>query len=92
MITVREGVELEDVSPEIVLAMVIARTLFFGMEVTSVRDGVHMEGSLHYVGRAFDFVHPMMSRASALRLRGHLGPQYDVIFEEDHIHVEFDPR
>lgn len=64
--------------------------------VTSLGDGVHKENSLHYVGRAADLRvrHvPAEKRQALLRaIRAALTPQYDVILESDHIHLEYDPK
>ncbi len=63
--------------------------------ITSGTDGRHMEGSLHYVGLAFDFrtrtVHPNDRMALTASLQAALGDEFDVILESDHIHCEYDP-
>lgn len=64
--------------------------------VTSVWDGFHSKNSLHYSGRAFDlrvwiYTEPQINQMVA-DLKSNLGNQYDVIFEGDHIHVEYDPK
>lgn len=88
----RSSVNLSGIRPELVVAMLVARERFFGLTVTSVMDGKHMIGSLHYVGCAFDFVHPLMGESYKVEaLRHALGPQFDVVVESDHIHVEFQP-
>jgi len=58
--------------------------------VTSFRDGNHMAGSLHYDGLAFDFV--PVSEITINDIKQILGPQWDVINEQTHIHCEFDPK
>jgi len=58
--------------------------------VTSIRDGNHSAGSLHYDGLAFDIRNP--DEVSPIELRGTLGPNWDVVFEKDHIHCEYDPK
>lgn len=72
-----------------------------GMTVTSGHegapgDGVHRKDSLHYKGRAIDLrvrdvrVEDVKARfVPAARLL--LGPDFDVIFEGDHVHIEYDP-
>lgn len=65
--------------------------------IHSIRDGVHMAGSLHYDGYAFDFSHRGI-RGSAIRtdyeeLREDLGSSgYDVVVEATHVHIEWDPK
>jgi len=63
------------------------------MVITSTYEGNHGAGSLHYANRAFDIRLPYMSgfRAAAI-LREKLGPDFDVIGEDDHIHIEYDPK
>ena len=68
--------------------------------ITSTTEGTHSPGSLHYAGQAVDVAlpgtHGMTSTASpqdiAKALRSLLGPNYDVVVERDHIHVEYDPK
>jgi len=56
--------------------------------VTSLRDGNHMPGSLHYIGLAFD-IRPTMEKRDIKRI---LGPKWDVVDEGNHIHCEYDPK
>ena len=68
--------------------------------ITSTTEGTHSPGSLHYVGQAVDAAlpgtHGMVRKATATEvlseLRKELGPDYDVVLERDHIHVEYDPK
>lgn len=98
--TVGNKLKRLQLSDEMVQAMEIADVLskkISGQEavVTSVLDGVHSKNSLHYVGKAFDLriwiyteeqIHLMVEN-----LKSNLGSDYDIILEEDHIHVEYDP-
>lgn len=73
-----------------------------GMTVTSgyeghPGDGVHMVDSLHYARRAVDLrirdvdvavIHNGFCPAARLLL----GPDFDVVQERDHIHIEYDPK
>ncbi len=94
-----------DISPlgmksEALLAVVVADSVYRECDcelmLTSITDGKHMEGSLHYKGLAFDCRVsnvPQRYRAQLPQLlRSALGPQYDVVDEQTHIHVEFDPK
>ena len=102
MIHLKHGVRLIGLTPQIVLAIVIAGGVYErdGLElvVTSVTDGRHMRGSLHYVGAAVDFRVPRDDKGvpdgSQLRQRlaEALGPDFDVVDEGDHIHVEWQPK
>ncbi len=92
--------KITGLQPEIVLAMQEAREILreFNADliITAVFDGDHMVGSLHDKGLAFDMRTKHLlkpNRATvAARLRVALGPEYDVILEKTHIHVEFDPK
>ena len=66
-------------------------------------DGVHKHDSLHYSGYAFDCriwyfktgttaENNQKVNAVAKAIREELGKDYDVLVEEDHIHVEYDPK
>ena len=57
--------------------------------VTSIRDGNHWGGSLHYDGNAFD-IRPFQ-KVSAQEIKKRLGENYDVVQEKHHIHIEYDP-
>ena len=64
--------------------------------IHSIRDGVHIAGSLHYDGYAFDFSHRHRKGVTAETnydsLRQRLGPSYDLVIEDSHIHIEWDPK
>lgn len=60
--------------------------------VTSIRDGNHSPGSLHYNGNAFDIRYSTAPIFKISELRRLLGSDFDVIPEKNHIHVEFDPK
>lgn len=87
-------------SAEILDAMdkvdVISRTLFKKeIVVTSIIDGVHSAKSFHYVGKAFDIrtwiYTPSQIKYLMNEIKLTLGDEYDVINENDHIHIEHDP-
>jgi hypothetical protein len=66
--------------------------------ITSFTDGKHAEGSLHRFGLAvdIDFMQDKFDEVQGRWLAGDLetvlGSDYDVVFEGNHIHVEFDPK
>lgn len=66
------------------------------VEINSIEDGaaVHMPTSLHAFGLALDVDTVGDKRADTLALgewfRRTLPPQFDVVFEGDHVHVECD--
>lgn len=97
----KPGVDIGGVAPEMVFGGMIVASVYeaFGYRpcrVTSGRDGEHKKGSLHYVGRALDFGFwnvPQSERANfAAAIRAALGEDFDVVMEENHYHVEFDPK
>ena len=95
MIALKAGVKLSGVRPEIVLAIMVARSIFYDLVVTSVTEDApgRVSGSLHPVGLAFDFrlQHLPVTERQADRLGEALGSEFDVVFSGSHIHVEFQP-
>jgi hypothetical protein len=88
-------------SDEITHAMNVADALsksISGKEmiVTAVFDGMHMDGSKHYSGDAFDvrkWNYTMEQLSSFIsNLRDNLGTDYDIVIESTHIHIEYDPK
>lgn len=71
----------------------------WGLKLTSITDGKHMKGSLHYVGLAADFVlidgegRLLINQAKYLHeLRGSIGREYDLLFHDGHFHLEYQPK
>lgn len=65
--------------------------------ITSGMDGSHSRQSLHDDGFALDLRRwdadaRAVTDIIVAELRTELGPDYDVILEPDHIHVEYDPE
>jgi len=66
--------------------------------ITSITDGEHGIDSLHRFGLAIDidFREDQFGLDAgewlAEDIRSALGPDYDVVFEHNHVHVEFDPK
>ncbi len=103
MLTLKAGVKTAGIQPEIVWAAFVADQVYtelgYDCIVTSVVDGKHGRGSLHYVGFALDLrtrhfleKDKDMDEIAARMIRDRLGKQYDVVAELDHIHVEFQPK
>lgn len=63
--------------------------------ITSITDGKHSNGSLHYKGLAIDIrtrdLVGITAHHIAELIRNALGNDYDVVVEATHIHVEYDP-
>ncbi len=97
---IKQGVKAKGLQPEILLAIQEAREVYrelgTDLVITSLLDGQHMEGSLHPKGLAVDLRTWHLSKTdrgiAAQRLRVALGPEYDVVLESDHIHIEHDPK
>lgn len=99
MILANVSVLPHDLHPRLVEALFIADQLHresTGKElvITSLNDGKHKEGSLHYTGRAADLRIWHLPRPDSFtsKLAGKVGPDFDVILEDDHIHMEYDPK
>lgn len=102
----KSGVKLIDLQPQTVLAMRVTETVFEEFQVphviTSVNDSKHGDGSLHFKGRAFDSrtkYEALNGREMALRdaVKEALGADFDVVMEavgtdNEHLHVEYDPK
>ena len=61
--------------------------------VTETYGGVHGAGSLHYANQAYDIrlpQHDPIGRRADMKKS--LGSAFDVIGEDDHIHIEYDPK
>lgn len=61
--------------------------------ITSTYEGSHSPSSLHYANDAFDVRLPKSDTNKIVQsLHGTLGPDFDVILESSHIHIEYDPK
>lgn len=96
-------VHFKDLKPQTVAGMLIVQSVLLArgipVVISSVNDGQHMSGSLHYAGRAFDFRLPSRytgsdrtNRDVQTELKQALGSDFDVVLESDHFHVEYDPK
>lgn len=100
--TIKKGVSVAGVQPQIILALLVAKQVWIdlnlasdGPTITSCTDGQHGRGSLHHVGLAVDIrrpVGPSIAEKTAGMLALRLGElEYDVVLEDDHIHIEYQP-
>jgi len=97
--TFKKGVKGKGIMPQTVLAMLTTEVIYilygYSLVVTSCLDGAHKEKSLHYAGLAFDCrtmgIPPdkLTEMKDAIMIA--LGPEYDVVLEKDHFHIEYDP-
>ena len=98
-INFKKGVRLRGLQPEMLTAIDILAEVFernnLPLTLTSAREGNHGSHSHHYKGlavdiRVWDIADSVDAYASYMREA--LGPDYEVVVESDHIHVEFDPQ
>ena len=99
---IKHDVNLTGLKPEMLLGIMVVDSVYtsagFDCVVTSISDGKHGRSSKHYIGNAADFrtsnIPQITSHINTLvtNLKESLGPQFDVVFEGDHIHVEYDPK
>ena len=103
MLRLKHGVDLRGLQPPLIFALVALDSLCNSYNasylITSVCDDApgRLPDSLHRKGLAFDFtiLNPTRILTYSLAsdiLTSALGPQFDVVLESDHIHVEFDPK
>jgi|SRR3990167_181501 len=68
--------------------------------ITSASDSIHKKGSLHYGikgdsrCRAIDLRTKNLSNTEEVvkELKRRLGPDFDVVLEIDHLHIEYQPK
>lgn len=97
---VKDGVRIRGLSPEAVVALMMAEPIWRDhaqeLVVTSATDGNHSTGSLHHTGEAVDLRTRYFQRGEseevAEELRAALPDSYDVVNEGTHMHVEHDPK
>lgn len=101
MIALKPGVTLLGIAPQMLVALSVAEAVYakrnLDCVITSGNDGRHSSKSKHYAGCALDFRTRTLqsddeARAVAAEIKDALGIDYDVIFEGDHIHVEYEAR
>ena len=96
----KQGVNPFGIKSELLLALTVADSVWArnGQElvITSLNDGKHSQTSLHYAGCAADLRIWNFTDVDAVAeiLREDLGrnPDFDVVVETDHIHLEYQPK
>lgn len=94
---IKVGVDISRLRPEIrkKLSMIEGEYKQIAQElvITSTFEGNHSAGSLHYANLAVDIRRPPDGLHYAIaNISNALGPNYDVVTESDHIHIEYDPK
>lgn len=102
MLSIKPGVTLLGIQPQLVVALIAAHACYAKRDapcvITAGNDGVHSETSEHYAGRAIDLrvnnlPNPQVdARAIVTELAEALGSDYQVLFEQDHIHLAYKPK
>ena len=94
------SVRIQGMRVELLFALLAASRIWaelgYALVITSLNDGRHSWTSLHYSGSAADLRIRHMRTGDAARateeLQAALGIDFDVVLEEDHIHVEYQPK
>lgn len=97
---IKLGTDLRGLKPQMAIAYTIASFVYarHGKEctITSASDSQHGPNSLHYQGLALDLrtssLPPTDVATVHRELKIALGPQFDCVLEQDHLHIEFDPK
>ncbi len=94
---IKAGVDISRLKPPIRKKLSKVDTIFRVMGefmiVSSTYEGDHSAGSLHYAHKAIDIRYPLKLNDMFKRdLEACFGADYDVVWEQSHIHVEYDPK
>lgn len=96
-----DDVDLKGLTTQLLFAIIVAQSVYnlyqTPLVITSLNDSVHSNASLHWSGNAVDIrtrnlpvgVDP---QDVADRIDDALGFDYDVIYHNDHIHIEYQPK
>jgi len=93
----KAGVDISRLKREIRRALPKLDRIYRGLGehlvITSTYEGTHSPGSLHYANDAVDTRLPAREvKGTMAEIRRELGPDYDVVKEVNHIHIEWDPK
>lgn len=94
---IKAGVDISRLKREIRKALPVVDSVYASfdeeMVVTSTYEGNHGAGSLHYADEAFDTRKSLaFYQRIKMEIKKRLGNDYDVVIEQDHIHIEYDPK
>lgn len=99
MLLIKDGVSLvglnEVMRPVLIIVEEVLRDRGYRTIITSGSEGEHSAASLHYYGKALDFRTRHIKEGHLPNIialiSDFLGICYDVVLEEDHLHIEYDP-
>ena len=100
MLSLKPGVRVLGLRPEILLFVMAAQAAYAkrgaDLVITSGIEGTHSRGSEHYTGLAVDVrtsnLAPSQVTDVIAELKAALGPDFDILLEDDHLHAEWDPK
>ncbi len=96
----KNNVRLKGLQPQILIAVMVANDVYrqHGKElvITSVNDSKHGTNSIHYKGNAVDLRTHYFDNQERLEvyreIKSRLIVDFDVVLENNHIHIEYDPK
>jgi len=96
----KQGVKIASLKPQLIIAIIVANDVYaaHGQElvITSVDDSKHGATTLHGQGMAFDcrtsYFKPGEGAIVATEIRERIDQDFDVVYEGDHIHIEYDVK
>lgn len=94
---IKAGVDISRLNREIRRALQIVSDILdlYGQDIviTSTYEGNHGAGSLHYANDAVDVRDPKPYIPDfENKVEAGLSVDFDVVDEDDHIHIEYDPK
>jgi len=101
---VKKGADISNLNVEMREALPIMASIYdkygYSMTITSGNDGKHMSGSKHYINDAVDLRIWGIVEDGFLQIIGNEMQEmldlhksgYQVVIEDDHYHVEWDPK
>ena len=100
---IKAGASINGIRPEIAVAITAIQDIInkwkepdIEFVITSGTDGKHSPTSLHHAGCAIDIrtrmIPPHQRGALKGRIEKALGRDFEIVLEDTHIHLEFQPR
>lgn len=94
---IKGGVDISRLLPAIrkkltIIERIVYKITRVELVITSTYEGTHSAGSFHYSDEAVDIRRANKPDVVVQELRRELGPDYDVVLQNSHIHIEYDPK
>jgi len=97
---IKPGVKICGIKPELMLALIVCNDIYrrYGQDlvITSVIDGRHSYKSAHYSGNGADlrtrYFKSKILKKVVKAIKEALTIDFDVVVEDDHIHIEYQPK